>query len=61
MHAMVVQLQNEGITHPDDLMDFDKDMIKQIADNDPTPGAAAGATIPTPLRSQIDHAAHGGN
>ena len=56
-HATVVQLQNEGITHPDDLVDFDTDMIKQIADNlrrpagripDPTPGAAAGATIPTP-------------
>ena len=32
-HATVVQLQDEGITHPDDLVDFDKDMIKQIADN----------------------------
>ena len=32
-HATVMQLQDEGITYPDDLMDFDKDMIKQIADN----------------------------
>ena len=56
-HAMVMQLQDEGITHPDDLMDFNKDTIKQIADNqrrpagripDPTPGAAAGAMTPTP-------------
>ena len=52
-----MQLQEEGITHPDDLVDFDKDMIKQIVDNlrcpagqipDPTPGAAAGAMILTP-------------
>ena len=56
-HATVVQLQNEGITEADNLVDFNKDMIKEIADNlqcpagqipDPTPGAAAGATIPTP-------------
>ena len=56
-HATVVKLQEEGISHPDDLVDFDKDTIKQIADNlrrpagripDPTPGAPAGATIPTP-------------
>ena len=33
LHATVMQLQDEGITHPDDLVDFDKDMIKQIADN----------------------------
>ena len=45
-HAMVMQLQDKGITRPDDLMDFDKDTIIQIADNlrcparripDPTP------------------------
>ena len=56
-HAMVMQLQDKGIMRPDNLVDFDKDTIKQIADNlrrlagcipDPTPGAAAGATIPTP-------------
>ena len=56
-HATVVKLQEEGISRPDDLVDFDKNMIKQIADNlrrpagripDPTPGAPAGATIPTP-------------
>ena len=32
-HATVMQLQDEGITHPDNLMDIDKDTIKQIADN----------------------------
>ena len=32
-HATVMQLQGEGIMYPDDLVDFDKDMIKQIADN----------------------------
>ena len=32
-HATVMKLQEEGITCPDDLVDFDKDMIKQIADN----------------------------
>ena len=32
-HATVLKLQEEGITRPDDLVDFDKDMIKQIADN----------------------------
>ena len=31
--ATVVKLQEEGISRPDDLVDFDKDTIKQIADN----------------------------
>ena len=53
----VLQTQNKGITTITDLVDLDKDTIKQIADNlrrpggwiqYPTPGAAAGATIPTP-------------
>jgi hypothetical protein len=53
----VVQLQQEGITMVDDLIDFDKDTMEQIAFNlqrpagripDPNPAAAAGATIPTP-------------
>jgi hypothetical protein len=53
----VVQLQQEGITTVDDLMDFDKDTMEQIAANlrrpagripDPNPAAAPGATIPTP-------------
>ena len=52
-----IQLQNEDISTITDLVDLDKDTIKQIADNlrrpsgwiqYPTPGAAAGATIPTP-------------
>jgi hypothetical protein len=47
----------EGIDTVDVLADFDKDTIEQIAANlrrpagripDPNPGAAAGATIPTP-------------
>ena len=31
-HATVMQLQDEGIMSPDDLMDFDRDTIKQIAE-----------------------------
>jgi hypothetical protein len=56
-HAAVIQLQQEGITIVDDLIDFDKDTIEQIAANlrrpagripDPNPNIAPGATIPTP-------------
>jgi hypothetical protein len=57
-HATVIQLQAEGIVTVDDLLDFDKDTIEQIAANlrrpagrvpDPNAAAAAqGATIPTP-------------
>src|SRR4051812_38687613 len=56
-HATVVKLGEEGIDTFDDLVNFDKETIKQIADNlrrpagrvpDPNPGAVAGATIPTP-------------
>jgi hypothetical protein len=56
-NATVVQLQEEGIDTVDDLVDFDKSTIEQIAANlrrpagripDPNPGAAAGATIQTP-------------
>ena len=32
-HATVVKLQDGGIMHPDDLVDFDKYTIKQIVDN----------------------------
>ena len=55
--ATVTQLANEGIVTVEDLEDFDGESIKQIANNlrrpggrvrDPTPGAARGATIPTP-------------
>ena len=55
-NATTIQLQNEGISIVDDLNDFDKDTLQQVADNlrrpggripDPTPGAAPGATIPT--------------
>jgi hypothetical protein len=56
-NATVIQLQNEGIESVDDLIDFDKDTLQQVADNlrrpggripHPTLGAAPGATIPTP-------------
>ena len=56
-HETVLQLVQEGIDSVDDLADFDKDSLQQLADNlrrpggripDPDPNAAAGATIPTP-------------
>ena len=56
-HMTVIQLQVEGITVIQDLADFDKDTLQQLADNlkklaghilDPNPVAAAGAMIPTP-------------
>jgi hypothetical protein len=73
-NATVAQLREEGINTVDDLADFDKDTIEQIAANlrrpagritDPNPTAAAGATIPTPpfvfgVKSQqrLSHAAN---
>ena len=56
-HVTVIQLQVEGMTSLPDLADFDKDTLQQLTDNlrkpagrvpDPNPGAAPGATIPTP-------------
>ena len=56
-NVTVIQLQEEGIAAVEDLVEFDKETIEQIAANlrrpagrvpDPNPGAAAGATIPTP-------------
>jgi hypothetical protein len=56
-HMMALQLHNEGISTVDDLNDFHKDALQQVANNlrqpggrvqDPTPGAVMGATIPTP-------------
>ena len=56
-HAMVVQLAQEGIQSIDDLADFDKEALQQLADNlqclgrrvpNPDPGAAVGETIPAP-------------
>ena len=53
----VNQMVTEGIATVDDLAEFDKDSLQQLADNlrrpagripNPDPGAAAGATIPTP-------------
>jgi len=51
------KLAGEGITTPDDLIDFYPEAIKQITENlrrphtrdpDPNPNAPVGATIPTP-------------
>ena len=56
-HATVVQLAQEGIQSIDDLADFDKEALQQLADNlqrlggrvpNPNPGEADGETIPTP-------------
>ena len=56
-HATVVQLAQEGIQSVDDLADFDKEELQQLADNlrrpggrvpNPDPGAAVGETIPMP-------------
>ena len=53
----VTQMSNEGITTVSDLVDFDEKSLQRIANNlrrpggripDPTPGAPAGTTIPTP-------------
>jgi hypothetical protein len=53
----IAQMQAEGITNVQDLADFDKESLQQLADNlrrpggrvqDPNPNAAPGTTIPTP-------------
>ena len=53
----VAALVNEGITSVDDLIDFDKDSLLQVAESlrkpgdripNPDPNAAPGATIPRP-------------
>ena len=52
-----VQLATEGLETVDDFAEFDDESLNQIIDNirrpgggilDPNPGAATGATIPTP-------------
>ena len=54
-NATRIQLQAEGIDHPDDLVDFYKDDLKQLADNlrkppgrapNPDPGAAGAISTP---------------
>ena len=56
-HATVIQLALEGIQMVDDLIDFDKEALQQLADNlrrpggrvpNPDPAAAAGSTTPMP-------------
>jgi hypothetical protein len=53
----VAQMQAEGITNVQDLANFDKESLQQLADNlrrpggrvpGPNPNAAQGTTIPTP-------------
>ena len=55
-HATVLQLSQEGIVSVADLIDFDKESIKQIVEIlrrpggrvvDPEPNAEVGSTIPT--------------
>ena len=57
-HETRIQLQEKGIDDVDELVDFDRDTLKQVADNlrrprglfpDPNPGATRGSTIPIPL------------
>jgi hypothetical protein len=57
----VVQMQAEGITNVQDLADFDKESLQQLADNlrrpggrvpDPNPNAAPGTTIVFGAKSQ---------
>ena len=56
-YETIAQMQAEGITNVQDLADFEKESLQQLADNlrkpggripDPNPNAAPGATIPTP-------------
>ena len=42
--ATLAELENEGISTPDDLADFDKDTIRQVAQNLRNPGGQ----IPNP-------------
>ena len=42
----IVQLVQEGIEHPDDLQDFDKDSLKDVANNLRNPGGRIHHTYP---------------
>jgi len=57
LHLTVIKLQDEGIDDPDDLTDFTKDSLMQVAENlrkpgdripNPDPNAPQGSTIPRP-------------
>ena len=48
-HATVVQLALEGIQTVDDLADFDKEALQQLADNLRRPGDR----VPTPTQGQL--------
>ena len=56
-HATVIPIHHKRIDHVNDLADFEKDTLNQVANNlrrpggcilDPNTGYAAGSTIPTP-------------
>ena len=56
-HETRIKLQEEGIDDIDDIADFDKYTLKQVADNlrrpggwvpDPDTGATRGSTSPSP-------------
>ena len=56
LNATRIQLQQEGIEHLSDLLDFDKEALKQIAENlrrpggrvpNPDPTSTCGDMIPT--------------
>ena len=55
-HSTVIQPQNEGIMVVDNLVDFEKDTVKQIAVNLGRPGGR----IPD-VRSKVAKASPGGN
>jgi hypothetical protein len=53
----IVQIQTEGITNVQDVADFDRESLQQLADNlrkpggrisDPNPNAAPGSYYPNP-------------
>ena len=48
-HATVIQLALEGIQTVDDLADFDKEALQQLADNLHRPGGR----VPNPIQGQL--------
>jgi len=57
VHDTVVKIRDEGIGHPQDLVEFDKDTLGQVAESlrkpgdriaNPDPNAPVGSTIPRP-------------
>ena len=63
-YETIAQMQAEGITNVQDLADFEKESLQQLADNlrkpggripDPNPNAAPGDTIPPILTRPGGH------